>query len=153
MKNSLFKKIAHHLLYRPFYRGFSSTQAFDGGPVHANAFSLENSYISMGLGLPSTPIRWAFSLKTHRFENALESGSKWKGIHIVLVTWTVSNASKWKRWPKISQACVFVACAYHESSTYVTMSNSIVFEHFSVDSRKCIKMVVWTRLDRCVFDY
>ena len=32
----------------------------------------------MRLGLPSTPISWAFSSQTHRFENALESGSKRK---------------------------------------------------------------------------
>ena len=36
--------------------------------------------------------------------------------------------------------------------TYVTKCNSIVFERFSVDSRKRIKTVVWTRIDRCVFD-
>ena len=46
---------------------------------------LENPYISMRLGLTSTLIRWAFSSKTHRFENALESGSKRKRIRIVLV--------------------------------------------------------------------
>ena len=51
-----------------------------------------------------------FSSKTHRFENALKSGSKRKRIHIVLV-WTDKNAWQWKRWPKISQARVLVACA------------------------------------------
>ena len=30
--------------------------------------------------------------------------------------------------------------------------NSSVFERFSADSRKRIKTVVWTRIDRCVFD-
>ena len=36
-------------------------------------------------GLPSTLIRCAVSPKTHRSKNALESGSKRKRIHIVLV--------------------------------------------------------------------
>ena len=39
-----------------------------------------------------------------------------------------------------------------QSSTYVTTRNSIVLEHFGVDSRKCIKTAVWTLLDRCVFN-
>ena len=43
-------------------------------------FSFENAYISMRLGLPSTPIRWEFSSQTHRFENALESESKRKKL-------------------------------------------------------------------------
>ena len=30
--------------------------------------------------------------------------------------------------------------------------NSRVFERFRADSRKRIKTVVWTRIDRCVFD-
>ena len=34
----------------------------------------------------------------------------------------------------------------------VTTCNSIVFNHFSVDSRKRIKTVVWTRIDGCVFN-
>ena len=64
-----------------------------------------------------------------------------KRIHIVLV----ENASKWKRRPKILQTHVFVACAY--SSTYVTTCNSIVFERFTVDTRKRIKTVGWTGID------
>ena len=84
-------------------------------------------------------------------ENALESGSKRKRINIAIVfVWMVEFASKWKRWPKISQAHVFVVCAW--SSTYVTTCNFIVFERFSVGSQKRIKTVVWTRIDRCVFD-
>ena len=63
------------------------------------------------------------------FEKTLDSGSKWKCAHIVLV-WTVENASKWKRWPKISQVHVLVAWA--KSLTYVTTCNSIVFKCFSV---------------------
>ena len=53
-----------------------------------------HSIISQGLGLPSTLTHWAFSSKTHRFENALKSGSKQKRRHTVLV-WTDKNASKW----------------------------------------------------------
>ena len=70
----------------------------------------------MPLRLQSTLIRWAFHRKRIDFENALESGSKRKRIHIVLV-WTVENASKCKRWPKISQARVFVAYAYTVESS------------------------------------
>ena len=43
------------------------------------------------------------------WKRSWKSGSKRKGVHIVFV-WTVENASKWKRWPKISQARVFVWC-------------------------------------------
>ena len=57
------------------------------------AFSLENAYISMCEGLPSTLIRWAFSSKTHWFENGLESGTKRKRIHVVLM-WMVENGRK-----------------------------------------------------------
>ena len=32
------------------------------------------------------------------------------------------------------------------------MCNFIVFERFGVDSRKRVKTLVWTRIDRCVFD-
>ena len=63
------------------------------GPVHSNALSFENAYISMPLRLQSTLIRWAFHRKRIDFEHALESGSKRKRIHIVLVS-TVENASK-----------------------------------------------------------
>ena len=65
------------------------TEAQSLSLVHTNAFSW-NAYISMRLGLLSTLIRWAFSSEAHQFENALESGSKRKRVHIVLV-WTVEN--------------------------------------------------------------
>ena len=48
---------------------------------------------------------------------------------------------------KISQARVFLACAW--SSTCVTTCDSMPL---SVDSRKRIKTVVSTRIDRRVFD-
>ena len=56
---------------------------------------------------------------------------------------------KMKTMTKISQAHVFVACAW--SSADVTTCNFIVFERFSVGSQKRIKTVVWTRIDRRVF--
>ena len=40
--------------------------------------------ISRRLGVPPTLMRWAFSSKTQRFENALESLSKRKRLRIVL---------------------------------------------------------------------
>ena len=67
---------------------------------------------------------------------------------------TLENASKWKRWRhmyhvgcKISQERVFVACTW--TSTCITTCHSMPF---SVDNRKRIKTVVWTRIDRRVFD-
>ena len=69
-----------------------SVVIFIKGPVHTNAFSFENAYVSMRLCLSSTLIRCSFSSKTNRFENALENGSTRKRIHIVLV-WTVENVS------------------------------------------------------------
>ena len=48
---------------------------------------------------PSVHIRWAFSSKTHRFENTIESEWKRKRAHIVWLVWTVENASKWERRP------------------------------------------------------
>ena len=33
-----------------------------------------------------------------------------------------------------------------------SMGNFIVFERFGVDSRKRVKTLVWTQIDRCVFD-
>ena len=112
-------------------------------------FNLSNAgYISMRLGLRSILTRWVFLAKTHR-SMILKVNQIKIHIYIVLV-WTDENVSKWKRWPKISQARAFVACAWR--STYVTTKSSIVFERFSVDSRKRIKTVIWTRVDRCVFD-
>ena len=52
---------------------------------HLMLFCLNDAYISMRLGLLSPLIRLAFSSKTQRFEIALESGSKFKRKHIVLV--------------------------------------------------------------------
>ena len=46
---------------------------------------LRHPSLSTSLGVPSTLIRLAFSWKTHRFENALESGLKRKHIHIASV--------------------------------------------------------------------
>ena len=110
---------------------------FSKQPVHTNAL--------MRLGLPSTPIRSAFSSKLHGFENALESGSKPEQKHNLSV-WTFENQWKWKRSPNISQAYVFEACT--QSSTYVTMCNSIVFKCFNVDIRKRIKTLVWVDTNR-----
>ena len=54
---------------------------------------------AMRLGLPSTLIRWVLSPKTHRFINALESGSERKRKHIVLVS-TVEKRIKMKTMTK-----------------------------------------------------
>ena len=102
----------------------------------------------MRSGLPSTLIRWAFSSKTHRRENALESGSKWIEKAYISYKRGRSKTAEWKRWRHIYRR-VFVACT--QSSTYVTTCNSIVFERFSADSQKRMKKVVWTPIHRCVF--
>ena len=60
---------------------------------HLMRFCLNDAYISMRLGLLSPLIRLAFSSKTQRFEIALESGSKFKRKHIVLV-WMVVDGRK-----------------------------------------------------------
>ena len=65
---------------------------------------LRHSSLSVSLGVPSALIRLAFSWKTHRFENALESGSKRKRIHIVLV-WTQRIKTK-TMTENIAGACV-----------------------------------------------
>ena len=58
----------------------------------------------------------------------------------------VRKRMKMKRSPNISQAYVFEACT--QSSTYITMGNSIVFKRFSVDIRKRIKTLVWVDTNR-----
>ena len=68
-------------------------------------------YISVRLSLSSTLIRRAFSSKTHRFENALGSGSKRKRTNRINLDGRKRNKTKWKVWLQISQARVFVACA------------------------------------------
>ena len=120
-------------------------------PLHINAFSFETAYISMRLGLPSTLIRWAFSSKTYRFENALESGSNENAYTSFQCEQskthrTESDDRKYLR--HVSRFDVWFAW----SSTYVTTCYSIVFERFSADCRNCIKTVLWTQIDRCVFD-
>ena len=62
------------------------------GLGHTNALPFEYA-TRLGLFSSVYTIRWAFSSKTHRFEYALESGSKRKRIHLVLV-WTVEDSRK-----------------------------------------------------------
>ena len=111
------------------------------GPAHTNAFSFENAYNSTRLDLPSALIRWAFSLKTHRFENACETKRIKTKTHTYHISVGGRKRIEWKWRPKISQARVLVACA--KSSTYVTTSNSIPFygqsryhENGSVDANR-----------------
>ena len=112
---------------------------FSKQPVHTNAL--------MRLGLPSTPIRSAFSSKMHGFavKTLLKVDQNQNKKHNLAV-WTFENQWKWKRSPNISQAYVFEACT--QSSTYVTMCNSIVLKRFSVDIRKRIKALVWVDTNR-----
>ena len=105
---------------------------------HLMRFRLNDTYISVRLGLLSTLIRLAFSSKTQRFQIALESGSKFKRVHIVLV-WMVENGRnriKIKTMTKnIAGAC-----------------NSIIFERFIVDVEKASKRKCRpARVDQCGF--
>ena len=75
--------------------------------VYTWAFSFKNVCISTRLGLQSTLIRWAFSPKTHRFEIALESGSR--KTHTYRISVDCRKHIKMKTI-KVSQARVFVAC-------------------------------------------
>ena len=88
----------------------------------------------------NTPLRIVFSTLFSVFHLVMKH-------YVSCLIYYVLNASKWKRWPKISKTRVFVACAW--SSTYVTTCNSIVF---NVDSRKRIKTVMSTRIDWYCFD-
>ena len=117
--------------------------------VRPHPFSSENAYISMRWDLPSTLIRWAFLSKTHDFKTLLKMDQN-ENAYISIKVDGRKRSKCIKRWQKISWVRMFVACTY--SSTYVTTCNSMVLERFSVDSRKRIKKVVWTRIDRCVFN-
>lgn len=66
----------------------------------------------------------------HRFENALDLGSKWKCIlymHIVLV-WMVKNASKWKQLRCHMYHMGFTRAFFASESIY----QSTIIECFSV---------------------
>ena len=97
--------------------------------VHTNTLSVHRKRMILKLSW-----KW-IETKTHTYRIKVDGRKRSKCI---------------KRWQKISWVRVFVAFAY--SSTYLTKCNSIVFERFSVESRKRIKAVVWTRIDRCIFD-
>ena len=94
---------------------------------------LRHPSLSMSLGVPSSLIRLAFSWKTHRFENALESGSKRKRIHIVLV-WTQRIKTK-----TMTENIAGAGVCSMPIEFNVTTRNSIVFECFSVNSRNLVK--------------
>ena len=110
------------------------------GPIYNNAFSFENAYIKMrlGLSLPQLICR-AFTSK-----NVLKVDQN--KTHTCRIRVDSQNAWKWKRRP----APLFVACT--KSSSYVTKCNSIIFKRFNVDSRKRIETVVWRRIERWVFE-
>lgn len=78
------KHLLPHLFYFSLLNEVKSKERFRPRP-HLMRFCLNDAYISMRLGLLSPLIRLAFSSKTQRFEIALESGSKFKRKHIVLV--------------------------------------------------------------------
>ena len=92
-----------------------------------------------------------FSSKTHRLENALER-SKQKRIRIALV-WTVEKGRECIKIKtitgNIAGACL---CSMRKELNLSLNVQFHCFERFSVESRKHIKTVVWTRTHRCDFD-
>ena len=110
------------------------------GPVYTNASSFENAYISMRFGLPSIPNTLSVFI-----ENASIWKRSWKWIKRKTHTFRISVDGRWS----IAGACVFSMriefCLRRNVQLYL-------FRTFNVDSRKRIKMVVWTRIDRCVFN-
>ena len=56
-----------------------------GGKAPSTLMRFENAYISMRLGLPSTLIRWVFSLRTHQFEKR-----SWRWIKTKTHTYLIS---------------------------------------------------------------
>ena len=106
---------------------------------------LRHPSLSMSLGVPSALIRLAFSWKTHRFENALESGSKRKRIHIVLV-WTQRIKTK-----TMTENIAGAGVCSMPIEFNVTTRNSIVFECFSVNSRNLFKTRARAGENRTIF--
>ena len=92
-----------------------------------------------------------FSSETHRLENALER-SKQKRIRIALV-WTVEKGRECIKMKtitgNIAGACL---CSMRKELNLSLNVQFHCFERFSVESRKHIKTVVWTRTHRCDFD-
>ena len=87
----------------------------------------------------------------HRFENALDSGSKWKCIlhmHIVLV-WMVKNASKWKQLRCHMYHVGFTQAFFASESIY----QSTIIECFSVKAGLVWKLKAHQNgiVDACVF--
>ena len=81
-----------------------------------------------------------FQTKTRRFENTLESGSKQKRIHIVLVS-TVEIIKIKTMTENIAGTCVCRALVEFN------LLHNVQSYRFSVDSRKRSKTVVRTRID------
>ena len=117
-------------------------------PVDTNAFSFQNAYISMRSGVPSTlkcaerfhrkrSWKW-IKTKTHRYRISADGR---KRIKMKTMTSYVPRASS-----NIAGACV---C---NMRIVFNLRNNVQIYRFSVHSRKRIKTVVWTRIDRCAFD-
>ena len=120
------------------------------GPVHTKAFSFENAYISMRLG---------FTVHTNK-------------LSVFNLSVFIENASMWKRWIKTKTHTYRISVEGRKHIKMETITENIAgvctriefnlrhnvqslfycFERFSVDSRKRIKKVVWTRIDLYVVD-
>ena len=84
-------------------------------------------------------------------ENSSMWKRSWKWIktktHTHRIVWKVKNGRVKKRRRHVQARVWSMRIVFY----HVTTCNSIVFERFSVDSRKRIKTVLWTRIHRCIF--
>ena len=88
----------------------------------------------MRLGLPSTVIHWAFSSKTHTYLISVDGR---KRIKIKTMTENITGA---------------YVCSMRIEFNFHHNVQLYRFRTFWYGQSKTIKTVVWTRIDRCVFD-
>ena len=107
------------------------------GLVHTNTFSFENAFISLHHAFRS---HW-YTGNFHR--KLIDSKTLFKvdqNETAYMCRISVDGQKRSKTRQNENENIAGRTC------------NSIVFERFSVDCRKCIKTVVWTQIDRCFFD-
>ena len=104
------------------------------GPVHNDAFAFENAYSLMRFrSLWKRFWKW-IETKTHTYRISLDCRNGWKRIKMKTKTENIAGAG---------------VCSMRIE---VHLRQNVQFyERFNVESRKRIKTVVWTRIDRCVF--
>lgn len=118
----------------------------------------KKDFISMRVDHPLTRKRSAFSSKTHRFENALETESNWKRIqciqskthwnentYVIRTTWVVSRSRMFSKSNMANESMLFtvllvnlVACLLPIDNFYFfKQTNAELFAVFQRADRKC----------------